>query len=127
MRIHRVLLLVLVLLLAGLLTACEEEDSADTLDTPETPAEIAETVLEAINDGDMVLAEQYLCEKDIATLQENPPTDTYPQFTRINCGGNETIVTCRYTISINNQSVESGVEAVFDVQDTGTKICAVED
>ena len=127
MHIHRALLLVIILLLAGLLTACENEKATDTSDTLETPAEIAETVLEAINDGNMALAEQYFCEKDIATLQENPPTDIYPQFTRINCGGNETIVTCRYTISINNQSVESGVEATFDVQDTGTKICAVED
>lgn len=122
---HRSTILLILILVAGvLLTACEEDDSTTIRRDPETPAEIAETVLDAINDQDLETAEQYLCEQDIATLQENPPGDAYPQFSRVDCAGNETIVTCRYTIEINGSSAETGVEAFFDVIEDGRKICA---
>jgi hypothetical protein len=116
----------LILLLVALMTACEEDNTDDGPPDPETPAEIAEVMLSAINDNDIEGASQYLCEKDIEILQENPPTDVYPEFSRVDCAGNESIVTCNYSIEIDGTTAESGLEAVFDVVEGGTKLCSVE-
>lgn len=124
---HRnITFMVLLVFLMGLIAACEEDDSSDDAPPPQTPAEIAEVMLEAINNNDVDTAASYLCEKDIELLQANPPSDIYPQFSRVNCAGNESIVTCTYTIEIEGTSTESGLEAVFDVIDDGNKLCSAE-
>lgn len=125
---HRKLPLLLIFLLLVILgTACEEDNSDEGPANPETPAEIAEVMLSAINDNDLEGASAYLCEKDANILRENPPSDVYPQFSRVSCAGNESIVTCNYSIEIDGTTAESGLEVVFDVVEAGAKLCSVEE
>lgn len=127
MRFRHTLLLILILLFSAFLTACEEDDSDEGTITPQSPAEIAEVVLDALNKGDTATARQYLCEKDISILAENPPGEAYPEYGGVSCAGNESIVTCSYNIEIDGLSKVRDLEAVFDVIEDGQKLCSVED
>ncbi len=118
----RLFFMLILVLMIGLLVACEE-DNESTNSAPQTPIEAAQEVLTLINNTNTEAASQYLCEQDIQTLLENPPTDATPKFSSISCVGNEAIVTCTYNIEIGGRTAERGLTAEFDVDEDG-KLCA---
>ncbi len=119
---NRYSIMFVLILSAMLLAACEEQEEKESPQEPQNAVQVAETVLTLINNNDVATASQYLCEKDIQILRENPPIDESPKFTGVDCSGNESIVTCSYNIEINGRTAERGLTVEFDVDEEG-KIC----
>lgn len=120
---RRLFLALILVLILGLLTACEE-DEEEGRSEPQNAVEAASEMLNLINEQDVDGASQYMCEQNVQFLRENPPTDITPKYTGISCAGNESIVTCTYNIEINGSTAERGLTVEFDVTADG-KLCAI--
>lgn len=119
----RLFLTLILVLMLGLLTACEDDEDEDRSE-PQNAVEAASEMLNRLNDQDVDGASQYLCEQDVQFLRENAPTDATPKYTGVSCAGNESIVTCTYNIEIDGRTAERGLSVEFDVTEDG-KLCAI--
>ncbi len=115
----------LLMLLSALLVACGDDDDGGNDDTndsqPQTPADIAVTVLTALNERQFDTASQLLCDASASELAENTPSEDAPLYSNIECAEDDSVVICTYSLELDGSTVKRDEELVFDID--GDKLC----